>query len=133
MSYASVSVIISRFTSRGDKHDAAVSTWTTLISDGEAEQGLGTVLTCDGRLLTILYPATGETRQYSQRNAPLTRVRFVPGDEISHFEGWTLTVREVSEVDGLLIYQGFNSQNEDCVLPETQLSTLFNFVWPVIV
>ncbi len=28
------------------------------ISDGEAEQGLGTVPTCDGRLLTILYPAT---------------------------------------------------------------------------
>ncbi len=97
------------------------------ISDGEAEQGLGTVLTCDGRLLTILYPATGETRQYSQRNAPLTRVRFVPGDEISHFEGWTLTVREVSEVDGLLIYQGFNSQNEDCVLPETQLSNFIQF------
>ena len=97
------------------------------ISDGEAEQGLGTVLTCDGRLLTILYPATGETRQYSQRNAPLTRVRFVPGDEISHFEGWTLTVREVSEVDGLLIYQGFNSQNEDCVLPETQLSNFIHF------
>ncbi len=97
------------------------------ISDGEAEQGLGTVLTCDGRILTILYPATGETRQYSQRNAPLTRVRFVPGDEISHFEGWTLTVREVSEVDGLLVYEGFNSQNEDCVLPETQLSNFIQF------
>ncbi len=97
------------------------------ISDGEAEQGLGTVLTCDGRLLTILYPATGETRQYSQRNAPLTRVRFLPGDEISHFEGWTMTVREVSEIDGLLIYQGFNSDNPDCILPETQLSNFIQF------
>ncbi len=97
------------------------------ISDGEAEQGLGTVLTCDGRLLTILYPATGETRQYSQRNAPLTRVRFVPGDEISHFDGWTMTVREVSEIDGLLIYQGFDSNNQDCVLPETQLSNFIQF------
>ncbi|MDY7217976.1 RNA polymerase-associated protein RapA [Denitrificimonas sp. JX-1] len=97
------------------------------ISDGEAEQGLGTVLTCDGRLLTILYPATGETRQYSQRNAPLTRVRFVPGDEISHFDGWTLTVREVSEVDGLLVYHGFNNAGEDCLLPETQLSNFIQF------
>lgn len=97
------------------------------ISDGEAEQGLGTVLTCDGRLLTILYPATGETRQYSQRNAPLTRVRFVPGDEISHFDGWTMTVREVDEIDGLLIYQGFNSDNADCILPETQLSNFIQF------
>ncbi|HKM36531.1 MAG TPA: RNA polymerase-associated protein RapA [Thiopseudomonas sp.] len=97
------------------------------ISDGEAEQGLGTVLTSDGRILTIIYPATGETRQYSQRNAPLTRVRFVPGDEISHFEGWTMTVREVDEIDGLLIYQGFNSDNNDCLLPETQLSNFIQF------
>ena len=97
------------------------------ISDGEAEQGLGTVLTCDGRILTILYPATGETRQYSQRNAPLTRVRFVPGDEISHFDGWTMTVREVSEIDGLLIYHGFNTDSDDCLLPETQLSNFIQF------
>ena len=55
------------------------------ISDSEAELGLGTILTADGRLLTVLYPATGETRQYAQRNAPLTRVRFAPGDEITHF------------------------------------------------
>ena len=58
------------------------------ISDSEAELGLGTILAEDGRLLTVLYPATGETRQYATRNAPLTRVRFAPGDEITHFEGW---------------------------------------------
>ena len=44
------------------------------ISDSEAELGLGTILALDGRLLTVLYPATGETRQYAQRNAPLTRI-----------------------------------------------------------
>lgn len=47
------------------------------ISDSEAELGLGTILTQDGRMLTVLYPATGETRQYATRSAPLTRVRFV--------------------------------------------------------
>ena len=68
------------------------------ISDSEAELGLGTILAEDGRLLTVLYPATGETRQYATRNAPLTRVRFAPGDEITHFEGWKLTVQEVEDV-----------------------------------
>ena len=97
------------------------------ISDSEAELGLGTVLAQDGRLLTVLYPATGDTRQYSLRNAPLTRVRFSPGDLITHFEGWKLTVREVETVDGLLIYQGFNAQNEPCTLPETQLSNFIQF------
>ncbi|MBO4966583.1 MAG: hypothetical protein J6D43_00725, partial [Pseudomonas sp.] len=67
------------------------------ISDSEAELGLGTVLAQDGRLLTVLYPATGETRQYSLRNAPLTRVRFSPGDTIIHFEDWKMTVREVDD------------------------------------
>ncbi|WP_068827911.1 RNA polymerase-associated protein RapA [Pseudomonas sp. BMS12] len=97
------------------------------ISDSEAELGLGTILTSDGRLLTVLYPATGETRQYSLRNAPLTRVRFAPGDEITHFEGWKLTVQEVEDVDGLLVYHGFNAQHEPYSLPETQLSNFIQF------
>ena len=42
------------------------------ISDSEAELGLGTILMQDGRMLTVLYPATGETRQYAARSAPLT-------------------------------------------------------------
>ncbi|MFC3609287.1 RNA polymerase-associated protein RapA [Stutzerimonas tarimensis] len=97
------------------------------ISDSEAELGLGTIITQDGRLLTVLYPATGETRQYAVRSAPLTRVRFVPGDEITHYEGWTLTVREVDDVDGLLIYHGLNAANEPCTMPETQLSNFIQF------
>ncbi len=97
------------------------------ISDSEAELGLGTVLMQDGRMLTMLYPATGETRQYAIRNAPLTRVRFSPGDEITHFEGWKLTVQEVDDVDGLLIYHGLNAQHESVTLPETQLSNFIQF------
>ncbi|MCW2293607.1 ATP-dependent helicase HepA [Pseudomonas sp. BIGb0408] len=97
------------------------------ISDSEAELGLGTILMQDGRMLTVLYPATGETRQYATRNAPLTRVRFSPGDEITHFEGWKLTVREVDDVDGLLVYHGLDAQNQNVTLPETQLSNFIQF------
>ncbi len=97
------------------------------ISDSEAELGLGTILAQDGRLLTVLYPATGDTRQYALRNAPLTRVRFAPGDEVTHFEGWKMTVREVEESEGLLVYHGLTAQNEQCTLPETQLSNFIQF------
>ncbi|MGQ7958439.1 RNA polymerase-associated protein RapA [Pseudomonas sp. SP16.1] len=97
------------------------------ISDSEAELGLGTILAEDGRLLTVLYPATGETRQYATRNAPLTRVRFAPGDEITHFEGWKLTVQEVEDIDGLLVYHGLNGQHQGVTLPETQLSNFIQF------
>ena len=97
------------------------------ISDSEAELGLGTILAEDGRLLTVLYPATGETRQYATRNAPLTRVRFAPGDEITHFEGWKLTVQEVEDIDGLLVYHGLNAQHQPVTMPETQLSNFIQF------
>jgi ATP-dependent helicase HepA len=97
------------------------------ISDSEAELGLGTILLVDGRLLSVLFPATGETRQYALRNAPLTRVRFAPGDEITHFEGWKLTVQSVEDIDGLLIYQGFDQQHQPCTMPETQLSNFIQF------
>ncbi len=97
------------------------------ISDSEAELGLGTVLTCDQRLLTLLYPASGETRQYSLKNAPLTRVRFAPGDDISHHDGWNMTVREVEEAEGLLVYHGFDATSQNCSLPETQLSNFIRF------
>ncbi|HDS1737730.1 MULTISPECIES: RNA polymerase-associated protein RapA [Pseudomonas] len=97
------------------------------ISDSEAELGLGTILAQDGRLLTVLYPATGDTRQYSLRNAPLTRVRFSPGDQITHFEGWKLTVREVDVVDGLMVYHGLDAQNQPRTMPETQLSNFIQF------
>ncbi|MBF8781519.1 RNA polymerase-associated protein RapA [Pseudomonas fulva] len=97
------------------------------ISDSEAELGLGTILAQDGRLLTVLYPATGDTRQYSLRNAPLTRVRFSPGDQITHFEGWKLTVREVEDHDGLLVYHGLDQQSQPRTLPETQLSNFIQF------
>ncbi|WP_313740834.1 RNA polymerase-associated protein RapA [Pseudomonas sp.] len=97
------------------------------ISDSEAELGLGTILAQGGRLLTVLYPATGETRQYAVRNAPLTRVRFSPGDQITHFDGWKLTVREVDDVDGLMVYHGLDAQNQARTLPETQLSNFIQF------
>jgi len=93
------------------------------LSDSETELGLGTVLSQDERMVTLHYPASGETRRYALQRAPLTRVRFSPGDEISHFEGWRMKVQEVEEADGLLIYHGPNAVR----LPETELSNFIQF------
>ncbi|MDX5376977.1 MAG: hypothetical protein LPK08_05570, partial [Halomonas sp.] len=62
------------------------------ISDGEADLGLGTILSCDHRSVTVLFGASQETRTYSSRQAPLTRVAFGSGDRIQSSEGWSLTV-----------------------------------------
>ncbi|KXU33954.1 RNA polymerase-binding ATPase [Ventosimonas gracilis] len=93
------------------------------LSDSESELGLGTVLSQDERMVTLHYPASGETRRYALQRAPLTRVRFSPGDEISHFDGWRMMVQEVEEAQGLLIYHGPNATR----LPETELSNFIQF------
>ncbi|QJD57643.1 RNA polymerase-associated protein RapA [Pseudomonas sp. gcc21] len=97
------------------------------VSDSESELGLGTVLSQDDRLVIILFPASGETRHYALRNAPLTRVRFTPGDSISHHEGWVLTVSDVVEENGLLLYRGLREDGTPAEFSETMLDNFIQF------
>ncbi|MFM2486750.1 RNA polymerase-associated protein RapA [Celerinatantimonas yamalensis] len=83
------------------------------ISDSESELGLGTVVAVEGRMITVLFPATGENRLYAKEEAPVTRVIFNVGDEISHVDGWQMTVSDVAEQNGLLVYHGVRHDNEE--------------------
>ena len=100
------------------------------ISDTETEQGLGTVLTFDSRMVTLLFPATGETRLYSINNCPLSRVHFNPGDKVESHEGWTMTVTEAIEQNGLLLYQGMLSDGQPKELTESELGNFIRFNKP---
>ncbi len=100
------------------------------ISDTEIEQGLGTVLTFDSRTITLLYPATGETRLYRLENSPLTRVQFEPGDSVASHEGWILTVTSVEEKNGLLVYTGTDEHGVHRELPEAGLDNFIEFNKP---
>lgn len=97
------------------------------ISDGEAELGLGTILGCDVRSITVLFGASQETRTYSTRQAPLTRVAFSSGDRIQSSAGWQMTVDDTREVDGLIIYIGKDDNGERHELPEAQLADSMQF------
>jgi len=83
------------------------------ISDTESELGLGTVVALDVRMVTLLFPATGENRLYARNDSPITRVMFNPGDTISCHEGWQLKVEEVIEDKGLLTYVGTRLDTEE--------------------
>lgn len=100
------------------------------ISDTETEQGLGTVLTLDARMVTLLFPATGETRLYSKSNCPLTRVQFNPGDKVESHEGWIMTVTEVIEDNGILTYLGQLPDGTPKELPEASLGNFIRFNKP---
>lgn len=76
------------------------------ISDTESDLGLGTVVALEGRTVTVLFSATGESRHFSRNEAPLTRVIFNQGDRVDSHEGWSLQISELQHNDGLITYIG---------------------------
>lgn len=100
------------------------------ISEAELQMGLGTILTVDERSVTILFLSTGDTRIYSRRTAPLTRVKFSEGDTIRAHEGWALSIESVQEKDGLITYLGQRDDGTSAELPEGQLDNLIQLNRP---
>jgi len=95
------------------------------ICDADSQLGLGTVVAFDARTVTIEFLASGETRSYSIHSAPLTRVIFSVGDTVPSHAGWMLTVKSISEDNGLLSYQGIDQDGKDAILEEGQIA---NFI-----
>ncbi|CNB68787.1 RNA polymerase-associated protein RapA [Yersinia ruckeri] len=102
------------------------------ISDTESELGLGTVVAIDVRMVTLLFPATGENRLYARNDSPITRVMFNPGDTISNHEGWQLKVEEVIHENGLITYIGTRLDTEETgvVMREVLLDSKLTFSKP---
>ncbi|WP_435236945.1 RNA polymerase-associated protein RapA [Psychromonas sp. PT13] len=101
------------------------------ISDAESELGLGTIVAIEGRMLTLLFSASGEQRLYSIEEAPITRVRFNIGDEILSHDEWKLLVSEIDETENLIIYSGRRvDTGEPCKLKETFLNNFIKFNKP---
>lgn len=101
------------------------------ICDVDLQLGLGTVRSVEGRVVSITFASTDETRSYSRQSAPLTRAIFNIGDRISNLHGVTVQVTSVNDEAGLLIYTGLDSQGELIVLPEDQLAHYIQFSQPV--
>ncbi|WP_340609023.1 RNA polymerase-associated protein RapA [Xenorhabdus bharatensis] len=102
------------------------------ISDTESELGLGTVVALDTRMVTLLFPASGENRLYSRNDSPITRVMFNAGDTVTSHEGWKLKVDEVQQENGLLNYIGtrLDTEEENVILREVLLDSKLTFNKP---
>jgi ATP-dependent helicase HepA len=92
------------------------------MSDTQSELGLGTVVRTDERCVHMLFPASGETRLYTLRNAPLTRCIFLPGDRVEDHRGRKLTVTGTHEQDGLIHYHCEDLDGTAHEISETELS-----------
>jgi len=102
------------------------------ISDTESELGLGTVVALEGRTVTVLFSATGESRLFSRNEAPLTRVIFNQGDRVNSHEGWSLLISGATDNDGLITYTGTREDTgeEDVKLREVMLCHNIRFNKP---
>ncbi|MEJ2610946.1 MAG: RNA polymerase-associated protein RapA [Candidatus Thiodiazotropha sp.] len=92
------------------------------ISDSESELGLGIITACEGRRITIHFPAVDESRVYALEGAPLTRVAFDVGDKIESCEGWEMQVKEITQKNGLLTYLGVGPNGSQTQLQEAELN-----------
>lgn len=76
----------------------------------------------DARTVTVVFGASGVTRSFAIRDAPLTRVIFGVGDVVPDHSGAVFTVESVREADGLLTYAARDADGELRALPESQLA-----------
>ncbi|HKJ52232.1 MAG TPA: RNA polymerase-associated protein RapA [Gammaproteobacteria bacterium] len=100
------------------------------ISAAELHLGLGMVIEIEHRTVSIVFPATGETRIYARADAPLTRVRFREGDWVEKQDGEQLRVVQVDESQGLIVYRCEDEQGREADLPEGRLSNFLQFNQP---
>lgn len=74
------------------------------ISEPEPSLGLGIIIHVDARLVEVAFPAKEIVRSYAKRNAPLARVTYDIGEEISHKKGGRFLVLNRDEHEGLVHY-----------------------------
>ena len=98
------------------------------ISQTEPELGIGLLIDSSERTLQLFYQAADEMRHYARANAPLKRVRFSPGDQISSRDGEALDVATVEEdaTTGVLTYVGGDGRR----LVESELCDTSSFDRP---
>lgn len=100
------------------------------ISDAEPELGLGTLIKHEGRTVTLLFPASGESRIYAIDNAPVNRVILQPGDITEDIHGSVLKIVSVREENGLYLYSALQQDETAIEFSEELLSNFLQFNRP---
>jgi len=98
------------------------------VSNTESELGLGIVMDAANRRVTVSFPAVGERRAYAIDNAPLSRVHYEVGEKISHADGISITVSNIEDQGGYLIYTGVDSDGNEVTVEEIDLESFYALV-----
>ena len=100
------------------------------VSHTEQSLGLGIIRDISGRLITIDFPAAEELRTYARDNAPISRIIYSVGDQITTIDDQTLTVKELLNEQGLIGYVAASESGDEHVVPEMNLNAHVLFTTP---
>lgn len=100
------------------------------ISQTEPQLGLGMVIEISVRHIALSFPAVEETRTYAKQSAPLSRVHYQPGDMVATREHAQVTLTEVNEHNGLMIYRGLDTQEHVVQFTEMDLDAFVQLSSP---
>jgi ATP-dependent helicase HepA len=92
------------------------------INEAELSLGLGTLVGMDERTLRVDFGAVEEVRTYARQSAALSRASFEIGDKLRNRNGQELSVTDLVETDGLIVYLGEDAQGEKLEFHEMELS-----------
>lgn len=95
------------------------------MSEAEPELGLGMVADLQGKSIKIVFLGSNSERTYSLQTAPIKRVQYEIGDEITLRSGDKFEVESKSDQDGILFYH-----NGDRKFDERELSDSMAFSKP---
>ncbi|MDF2182844.1 RNA polymerase-associated protein RapA [Neptuniibacter sp. CAU 1671] len=100
------------------------------FSHAEAELGLGIVTEIADRRIEVFFPAIEAQRIYAEKNAPLSRIVYPIGDQITDHDGLTIKVLEHEWVSDCVIYRGEDAQGDILVMHECTLESQVHFSKP---
>jgi len=75
------------------------------VSQTEPKLGLGMISEIEGRRISITFPAAEDVRTYATDLAPISRVIYKQGDQVSDHEDQSYVIEHVEIVDELAFYE----------------------------
>jgi len=101
------------------------------VSQSEPKLGLGIITEFENRRVTISFPASNEVRTYASENAPISRVMYKAGDDISTHDDQNFTVTSVNDSGELIEYSAVNAEGEPAKISEVELNCFIQFTSPL--
>lgn len=100
------------------------------ISNTETQLGLGIIIDVNGRQVSLSFPAAGEERIYSTDSAPLSRIFYKEGEEITTSNQQTMRITQVEERQGLFFYTGVDDAGNELQISELSLDCFITLNTP---